>query len=38
LVRSNIPRGKQTANAEASAACLRHDLATGYETLEMMKP
>src|SRR5690349_2834402 len=33
LVRSNILRGRQTADAEASAAHLCHDLATGYEAL-----
>src|SRR5689334_1859204 len=37
LVRSNILRGRQTADAEASAAHLCHDLATGYEALETTK-
>src|SRR5436309_4806283 len=34
LVRSNILQGRQTANAEASAACLRQHRATGYAVLE----
>ena len=34
LVRSNVPRGRQTANAEASAACLRQHRVTGYAALE----
>jgi hypothetical protein len=38
LVTSNILQGRQTANAEASAACLRQHRATGYAALETTKP
>src|SRR6266516_3636714 len=38
LVTSNIPQDRRTADAEASAAHPRHDLATGYEALEIKKP
>src|SRR5436309_15191969 len=38
LVRSNILQGRKTADAEASAVCLRQHRATGYAALEMMKP
>src|SRR3954447_11401244 len=38
LVTSNIPEDRRTAGAEASAAHLRHDRATGYAVLEIKKP